>query len=149
MARFRSTIFILVALLLGAVPALAADPVSIDNRLGAAIPAVVSTGLESNHVLKSSPGSLYDFQVNFGTCASYPCWILIFDQTSLPSNGALSGATAPVKFYQISQNATLAASWAPGPPLKLLTGITIGCSTTGPFTLTATAQCTISGEVSQ
>ncbi len=140
----RSFSFVLAFLaVLGLGPVWAADQtVAISNGLGAAIRPVVSTAVEASHVLKSGPGSLYGFQVSFSTCAVSPCWVLVFDATSLPGDGAVT----PVKFYEVSQSQTLGVNWAPGPPLKFATGITIGCSTTGPFVLANTAQCTISGE---
>ncbi len=100
----------------------------------------VSAALESNRVLKASAGSFTGFQVNMVTCATYPCWVMVFDATALPGNGAVT----PLKWYQATQNSTIGASYKP--PLSVVNGITVGCSTTGPFTLTATAQCTFSGE---
>ena len=110
---------------------------------GGAIVPVASAALESSHVLKGSAGNLYGFQVNFGTCGSPPCWIMLFDATSLPANGAVT----PIKWYQVGANTTATITWEPGPALRFNNGLVVGCSTTGPFTLTATAQCAISGEV--
>lgn len=104
----------------------------------------VSTALVSNRVLKSGAGNLYGFNAAFATCASYPCWVLLFDATALPADGP---AQTPIRFYQVGANSTLPVMWAPGPPLHFKTGLVIGCSTTGPFTLTATAQCAIAGDV--
>lgn len=111
------------------------------STTGSAVSPVPSTALESSHVLLNKAGTLFGFQVNFSTCASYPCWVMLFDAASLPANGAVT----PVKWYQVSQNTTVSDEFIP--PLAMATGITVGCSTTGPFTLTATVQCAISGQV--
>ena len=106
-----------------------------------AVAPTVSSSLESGHVLKASAGSLFGLQVNFVACSVYPCWVMLFDSASLPSNGAVT----PKKWYQVSQNSQIADEFIP--PLSMTTGATVGCSTTGPFTLTATSQCVISGQM--
>ncbi len=140
--RRRGAVAVLIALGLMAGSAVAASSPQ-DNLFNTAKPTapVVSSALESNHVLKSSAGILRGFQANIVTCATAPCWVLVFDATSLPGDGAVT----PKKWYQVIQNQTLAVGYSP--PLSMATGITLGCSTSGPFTLAATVQCTFSGEV--
>jgi hypothetical protein len=139
--RGFSTLAIAVAGLMVAGVALAASSPQ-DQMFSAFAPTapIPSASLESNHVLRTGAGNLYGFQANFVTCASAPCWVMVFDATALPSNGTVT----PVKWYQANQNQTIGVRYSP--PLKMTTGIVVGCSTTGPFTLTATAQCAISGE---
>lgn len=98
-----------------------------------------SAALESSHVLKSAGGSLYDFQVNTGGTA---VWVMVFDLSSAPSNGTVT----PVKWYQVAINSTLSVNFDAG-PILFQNGITMVCSSTGPFTLTLTSTCVFSGEV--
>lgn len=97
-----------------------------------------STALEASRVLKPAGGLLYGFQVNTTTLST---WVVVLDTRTAPSNGAIT----PVKWYQPAANSTMTVYFGPN-PLQMLTGITVACSTTGPFTFTATATCTISGE---
>lgn len=99
---------------------------------------IPSTSAESSRVLKPAAGLLYGFQVNTGASA---LWVMVFDARTAPSNGAVT----PVKWYQPAANSTMAVYFGPN-PLQMTQGITIACSTTGPFTLTLSATCTISGE---
>lgn len=100
-----------------------------------------STALESSHIFKTAQGILVDFQVNIQTCASSPCWVLLIDASTVPADGTVT----PAKWWQVSANTTLGVSFALN-PLLLTSGIILVCSTTGPFTKTATAQCLFSGE---
>lgn len=93
-----------------------------------AIAPVVSTALESSHVLKASAGALYDIQ----------CWanaagiLMLFDATSAPSNGAVTPLLAfnVAQYGEVHRDFTLR-------PVKFSTGI-VACfstTTTTPFTL--------------
>jgi hypothetical protein len=64
-----------------------------------------------------------------------------FDATALPSNGAVT----PAKCYTVPA-ATASLSGAFPTPAAFATGITIGVSTTGCFTLTASVHAFISGD---
>lgn len=108
------------------------------DAAGAAITPVVSSAAESGHVLKASAGSLYGLNVTTGASAGY---VLIFDATSAPSNGAVT----PKKCYYVPSVSTLGASW--DVPAAFATGITVVFSTTGCFTKTASATAFFSGEV--
>ena len=95
-------------------------------------PVTASSALESNHVLKNAAGAFFGVQVNTTSAAEY---VMLFNATSLPSNGAVT----PEAVWQVPANSTLSISENPG--LSFATGIVVGCSTTGPLTLTASALC--------
>lgn len=97
-----------------------------------------SAAAESSRVLCATSCVLTGFQVNTGASA---VWVMLFNATAVPSNGAVT----PVKWYQVAANSTAAVAWPS--PISLTVGATVACSTTGPFTQTLTATCTISGEV--
>jgi hypothetical protein len=103
-----------------------------------ALASVTSSVLERARVLKASPGNLYGFQAN----ASQSGWVMLFDLTSEPADGAV----APRKVWQIntSQTATLEVRFQP--PLAMSAGATLVFSTTGPVTKTAAASAYFSGE---
>lgn len=139
-------------------PAAADQPISIDQTTSgitngiavaptsvstAGIAAIVSTVAETNHIFKSSPGNLYGFSATIGSTSGY---VMLFDAIQLPANGAVT----PKKCYPVTSNGTnglVSASWQPGPPEIFATGITIGFSTTGCFTLTASTALYFSGDV--
>ncbi len=104
-------------------------------------PVCVSTAAEGSHVCKTFAGNLFEFQAT-NTNASAR-WILVYDAVVAPGDGA----STPKRFYEIGGNSTLGVSWGGGPPLAFTTGIVLVCSTTGPFTKTATADCVFSGTV--
>lgn len=103
------------------------------------LPQAPSTATESNHVFKAGPGWIPEFQVNSGAVS---VWVMLFNAVAAPADGAVT----PVKWYQLPAASTLGASFSPV-ALQFTTGMTAVCSTTGPFTKTATATCTFSGEV--
>lgn len=117
-------------------------------------PQASATAIESNHVFKASgPATAVDFQVN-NTSAS-ALWVMLFDAASAPAGAgaAVTGCTnnsaarpCVAKWYQIGANSTIGVSWSSGPFLSLQTGQVVVCSSTGPFTLTYSANCTFSGE---
>lgn len=128
------------------------DPVNSTNPLpvtvgpsaaaGAGLTPAASAALASNKVVKSSAGNLYSFQVSAdSTLSAAAWWIMIFDATSLPSNGAVT----PAKCYAMPSGAT-SASYGWNSPVAFATGITIGVSTTGCFSLTASVHAFISGD---
>jgi hypothetical protein len=102
----------------------------------------VSAAAESSHVLKASAGNLYSLTITIGATGGY---LMLFDATSLPANGAVT----PKYCFPIATNGTnggIALSWLPGPPVVFATGITAGFSTTGCFTLTASATAAFFGQ---
>lgn len=117
-------------------------------------PQVTASAVESSHVFKSTgPSNAIDFQVN--NTSSSSVWVMMFDAPSAPAGGgaAIVGCTNQIsarpcvaKWYQLAANSTIGVTWSPGPFTNLLTGQTVVCSSTGPFTLTYSANCTFSGE---
>lgn len=97
-----------------------------------------STAAESSRVLCLIPCVLNGFNVNSGASA---VWVMLFDATAAPSDGA---SQTPLKLYQVAANSTLSVGYA---GLRTNTGAVLVCSTTGPFTKTATATCTFSGDI--
>lgn len=101
---------------------------------------VVSSSAESSHVLKSSAGNLYGVYVTTGATPGY---LLVFDATSAPSNGAVT----PKQCIIAPANATTGLNYGLGPPAVFATGITAVFSTTGCFTLTLSATTFFNGAV--
>jgi hypothetical protein len=104
----------------------------------APIAPVVSTALESGHVLKASAGSLFSLQ--FSTTSTIG-WMLLFDSATVPADGAVT----PKKAWAVDQSSSSTYQW--DTPLSFANGISIAFSTTGPFTKTASATAFFSGEV--
>lgn len=117
-------------------------------------PQASSTAIESSHVFKATgPSTAVDFQVN--NTSGSTLWVMLFDAASAPTGsgaavaGCATAATARpcvAKWYQIGANSTIGVTWSPGPFLNLSAGQVIACSSTGPFTLTYSANCTFSAE---
>lgn len=110
------------------------------SAAAAAATSASSTAAGSNLVLKASAGNLYGLTITIGATSGY---VMLFDATSLPSNGAVT----PVWCRPVDSNGTngaLSASWAT--PKRFGTGITAGFSTTGCFNLTASATGNFFGE---
>lgn len=106
---------------------------------GAATTSASSTAAASNLVVKSSAGNLYALTVSIGATSGY---VMLFDATSLPGDGAVT----PVWCQPVVSSGTnggLGASW--NTPKRFGTGITVGFSTTGCFTLTASATAAFFG----
>lgn len=109
------------------------------SAAAAATTAASSTAAANNLVLKASAGNLYDLTVTIGATSGY---LMLFDATSLPSDGAVT----PVHCYPVTSNGTnggVSLSWPT--PKRFATGITAGFSTTGCFTLTASATANFFG----
>ncbi len=123
-----------------AVPTIATCPNGSGGYSPCPLAPVTSTALESSHVLKASGGYLYGLNVAFGTCSTPPCYVMVFDAASAPANGAVT----PKRAWAVSANSSLSVTEAPA--LAFTNGIVVVCSTSGPFTLTATPQCFISGD---
>lgn len=142
--------------------AVCADNVSHTGCSEEITPVGVSTVAETGHLTKASAGVLVGFQVNnWSTSAGLT--VMALDATAVPSNGTLAvcsytngtANTNPciMKWYGVppalssSQPGTLGVNWAPGPFLHFQNGLVFVCSTTGPTTLTLSANCTFSAEV--
>ena len=119
-----------------AVPTSPSNPAPVTGTVTAVplavTPVTASTALSSNQVLKASAGTFFGANVNTSSATKY---VMLFNATSLPSNGAVT----PVAFWQVGSPQTLSISEIPG--LSMSAGIVLGCSTTGPLTLTATIDC--------
>ena len=117
-------------------------PITVAPSTGGGIAPIVSAAAESNHVFKTSAGNLYGLSVTIGATSGY---VLLFDATSLPANGVVT----PISCYPITSNGTnglLAVSWG-SIPAAFAIGLVAGFSTTGCFTLTASATATFSAQV--
>jgi hypothetical protein len=101
------------------------------------------SALCSNLVLESGgPHNLYSLEVSADpTLAASAWWVLLFNATSLPANGAIT----PFKCYAMPAATTVFSAAFPS-PVTLSTGTTIGVSTTGCFTQTASIHAFISGD---
>jgi len=105
-------------------------------------PAAASQALAANQVIKGSAGNLFSFEVSAdATLSAAAWWVMIYDATSAPGDGAVT----PAKCYAYPANTT-SASYAWPTPIAFATGITIGVSTTGCFTKTASTHAFISGD---
>jgi hypothetical protein len=103
---------------------------------------VVSTALESCHVLKASPGNLYTLAVTIQATSGV---LQVFNATSAPSDGAVT----PIWWIPVVSNGTFGGgSWAWDFPLRGSTGL-VACfsSATTPFTKTASATAAITAGV--
>lgn len=101
---------------------------------------VVSTAVESSHILKASAGNFYGACVTTGATAGF---MMVFNATSAPADGAVT----PTEWIQIAANSTACLSYGSGPPNAYATGITLVYSSTGPFTKTASATAAFVGRV--
>jgi hypothetical protein len=162
---FGAALALGLALLVG--PSGAAEPVSQCAQNVAHLacateltPSGVSTATESGHVIKAVEGVLSSFQVN-NWLTSSGLTIMALDATAVPSNGTLATCTGirsqtnpcVMKWYGIaaapsaSQSTSYNGNYSPGPLLHFLNGLVFVCSSTGPTTLTLSANCTFSAEV--
>jgi hypothetical protein len=105
--------------------------------------ASISTGsLAANQIVSAVPANLYSFEVSAdATLSAAAWWIMIYDAASAPVDGAVT----PKKcFAQASGTTSYAAAFPT--PVVFSTGITIGASTTGCFSKTASTHAFISGD---
>lgn len=123
-------LLVLALLLLGVAPAAAQIA-----------PSAPGTATVSNVVLKSTAALLYGFQVTTGATAGI---VFVFDNTALPSNGAVTAAMGVKKYYQLAANSTLGVSYSP--PLDMANGAVIGFSSGALLTLTASTTAVMGGE---
>lgn len=101
-----------------------------------------TSALAANLVVKASAGNLYSFEVSAdSTLSAAAWWIMLYNATSAPVDGAVT----PLKCYALPSGATSYAAAFPV-PVAFSTGITIGVSTAGCFTKTASTHAFISGD---
>lgn len=109
---------------------------------GAALTPTTTAALAANQIIKGSAGNLYSFEVSAdSTLSAAAWWIMIYNATTAPGDGAVT----PLKCYALPSGATSYAA-AFQVPVAFSTGITIGVSTTGCFTKTASTHAFISGD---
>lgn len=101
---------------------------------------IVSTALESNHVIKASAGNLYTGYVTTTTIGGY---LLVANSTTAPTAGG--AAIAPLACVVAPAGQSVSISTGGGPPIVASTGITLVFSTSGCFTNTASATAYFSG----
>jgi len=103
---------------------------------------ITSSALAANQVVSSLPSNLWSFEVSADSTLSAAAWfIMIYDATAAPVDGAVT----PVKCYAMASGTTFySASFTI--PIQFINGITIGVSTTGCFTKTASVHAFISGD---
>lgn len=121
---------------------------SIATNTGAPIPPMSTTtsctALCSNLVLENTAShNLYSFEISAdSTLSAAPWYAIIYNAASLPANGAVTPAKCfgpfPINTTVFTQGFTS--------PIPFTTGITIGVSTTGCFTQTASVHAFISGD---
>lgn len=109
--------------------------------LGGVTP-VSTAALAANLVVKAAAGNLYSFEVSAdSTLSAAAWWIMIYNSATAPADGAVT----PAKCYAMPLGAT-GATFGFAVPIAFSTGITIGVSTTGCFTKTASTHAFISGD---
>ena len=103
-----------------------------------------TTAPSSNKTITSSPGKkLAGFEVSVdSTLLAVPWWIMIFDATSAPADGAVT----PAKCFGVPANTPSKAYGFTYPP-TFNNGITIAVSTTDCFNKTESAHAFISGDL--
>lgn len=102
-----------------------------------AVAPVASTALEASHVICAAACTLYSGQITTGGTAGF---LLIFDATSAPSDGAVT----PKKCVTVAANTSV--GMAAVTPLSFTTGAVVVFSSTGCFTKTASATAYFSFE---
>lgn len=119
--------------------------VSIDGTNTITLPTLSTTSsaaLAANTVINSGAASLYSFNVSAdSTLSGAAWWIMVYNATSAPADGAVT----PQKCYAMANGTTSFSAAFPNPAV-FGTGITIGVSTTGCFTKTASTHAFISGD---
>lgn len=134
------------AVLVPGVNAFITNTVAVTNAPSAAstsgLTPTTTSALAANSVIKASAGNLYSFEVSAdSTLSAAAWWIMIYNATSAPVDGAVT----PLKCYAMPSGTTAFVSAFPT-PIAFSTGITIGVSTTGCFTKTASTHAFISGD---
>lgn len=108
----------------------------------AAAAPTASSAIAANTVICGAACQLTSFDVSAdSTLSGAAWWIMIYNATSAPADGAVT----PIKCYAMQSGSTGIAAAFPA-PLNLTTGATIGVSTTGCFSKTASTHAFISGD---
>lgn len=125
----------------GSTQASASNPLPVGTTpasvAGVAIVPVVSTALETGHVIKNSAGNLYGFN---GAATTVAGFFLVHNTTAVPA----AGSVTPIRAYPVAIGQAIEVSF--DPPIRCGTGISISfTSATTPFTQTDSATAFISG----
>lgn len=124
------------------VQASAANPLPITAVAPSTLATASCSALCANQVIDAAPGSLYSFNVSAdSTLSAAAWWIMIYNATSAPGDGSVT----PLKCYAMALGTTSFSAAFPT-PVPFSTGITMGVSTTGCFTKTASTHAFISGD---
>lgn len=108
----------------------------------AGLSTVACSALCANQIIKGSAGNIYSFNVSAdATLSGAAWWVMIYNATTAPGDGTVT----PAKCYAMPSGTTSYSAAFPV-PVALGTGITIGVSTTGCFTKTASTHAFISGD---
>lgn len=108
-----------------------------------AIVPIVSSTVESGHVLKASAGNLYSIYVN----STVTGLLMVFNSTTVPADGAVTPIEC-VSTTQIGNNFIASINYSPGPASSYSTGISVAYSTgTNCFNKTASATAFFHGTV--
>jgi hypothetical protein len=124
-----------------------------------ATPSGISTATESGHLVKTGGGVLIAANLNnWGTSSGVV--VMALDAAAIPANGTLAACSGVnnangciMAWYGLptapsaSQPSTLQVNMMPGPFMRFQNGIVFVCSSSGPFALALTAECTFSAEV--
>jgi hypothetical protein len=126
------------------VPVSNPNPMPVTCASGCAAPSAAThaqtAALASNLVVKASAGTLTGFAVSAdSTLSGAAWWLMVFDATSLPGDGAVT----PALCYAYPSGTT-SASYGFTAPVSFTTGIVLGVSTTGCFSKTASTHAFIS-----
>jgi hypothetical protein len=102
-----------------------------------------SSALAANLVVKATAGTLYSFEVNAdSTLSGAAWWVMIYDATSAPGDGAVT----PAKCYGIPSGTTQMGATFASSGVNFTSGMVIGVSTTGCFTKTASTHAFIGAD---
>jgi hypothetical protein len=145
--RFLLTLLALLASLAAQAQTLPATVASAGTPSpGVGIIPVVGGSAASSQVLKASPGNLYSV---YAECSA-ACWLMVFNSTTAPSNGATTAGVASGNMEEcisISAHSVGSISYLPGPPANFSVGITATISSTECATLTLATTGFIHGMV--
>lgn len=122
----------LVLLILGFAPAQAQTQCLVP--INAAATPIVSTAIESSHVLSTRPGCLISTYMVSGASSGF---FLVFNAITAP----VDGAVAPIECVPVAANSYQFINFAPQPPEFYSTGVVVVFST-GANCLTKTASAT-------
>lgn len=106
--------------------------------IGNPIASVQTSVAASNLVAKAAAGYLNSFTATDTSTAGY---VLIFDATALPSNGTIT----PRLCYELASSSSIQETFFN--PIPFNTGIVLGFSTTGCYSLTASTTAFLSAQV--